>query len=146
MSHFYFSLVNDPKGVPLDEFFSFSRLMNPYYFAFFLIVLNSSPLTTIIEALEIVVFVYRHILAPFMYFISQFNIQEQLPRQSPKCIYDSEDTGFVNFCSTYAALHKFCACLNERQSLKSILCFSFLECKIEEILKLIHPPCKKLPA
>ena len=41
--------------------------------------LTSSPLTTIIEALEIVVFVYRHILAPFMYFISQFNIQKQLP-------------------------------------------------------------------
>ena len=33
----------------------------------------------IIEALEIVVFIYRHILAPFMYFISQFNIQKQLP-------------------------------------------------------------------
>ena len=41
--------------------------------------LTSFPLTSIIEALEIVVFVYRHILAPFMYFISQFNIQEQLP-------------------------------------------------------------------
>ena len=87
MSHFYFSLVNDPKGVPLDVFFSFSHLMNPYNFAlFFKLFLTSSPLTTIIEALEIVVFVYRHILDQFMYFISIFNIQEQLPRQSPKCI------------------------------------------------------------
>ena len=62
---FLFSLENDPKGGPLDDF------LNKFLLVFYLFI-TFSHLTRIIQPH---IYIHRHILAPFMYYVSQFNIQ-----------------------------------------------------------------------
>ena len=70
---FYFSLEINPKGGPLDDFSHFLCGWNPTIFLVFYLFMTSTPLTRIIQPHRIVM--YRHILAPFINYVSQSNIK-----------------------------------------------------------------------
>ena len=57
MSNFYFSLENDPKGGPLDNFFPFFAGWNPSFLPIFYLFQNVSRLTSIIQTHKLVMFI-----------------------------------------------------------------------------------------
>ena len=54
---FLFSLENDPKGGPLDDFFSILGCIKLYNLSSFALLITSSPLTRIIQLYNIYIFV-----------------------------------------------------------------------------------------